>query len=117
MPIPIDQAEANNIIGQAVSWLLSAMWGGLLFLVGVIWKKHNGEIDDLRSAFKKVDEALSRKVDSVEFEKVENRLRDGIIDLHKKIENSSEKLSEKLDRIYDKLDSKVDKSDCNAKGH
>lgn len=115
MPLPIDQAETHNVVGQAIGWLLGALWSGLLVLIGVIWKKHNGEIDDLKAAFKEIDKALDKKVDMAEFEKVETRLRDGIIDLHKKIENSSEKLAEKLDRIYDKLDGKMDKSECTSR--
>lgn len=104
MPIPIEQAESANVISQALGWILSTLWAGLLFLVSLIWKKHNQEIDDLKKAFKEIDKALQQKVDDAEFQKVEGRMREGIIDLHNKIERVSGEIYDKIAHVETKLD-------------
>jgi hypothetical protein len=87
MPAPlIEQAAADGIVGSAIGWIVTLLGG----LIGLIWRKHNAEIHEIKKA-------LARKLDAELFDKTEDRLRTGIIDLHKKVEEATSDLYHKID--------------------
>lgn len=102
----------TELLKQALGWL----WSGVVtvgsVLVGVIWKKHQEEIAALKSSIGKVGadmqvyaQGVEKRLDGIErdftplarHEATRKEMREGIIDLHDKIEGSSAALAARID--------------------
>ena len=92
------QAAQTGELSSAIGWIIGIVTSVFSVLLSLIWKKHNEEIVNLKEAFSKIDTALGKKVDSDLFNKTEDRLRTGMIDLHSKIETSSSEIHRRIDQ-------------------
>lgn len=77
--------------------LLSVLWVAVLGLVGVIWRKHNDEIKELKN---KMD-GLAKSHDALKLQVATDYLR------KEDFKYEFEKLDKKLDTIMDKIDDLV----------
>lgn len=96
MPL-VEQAAQDGLIGQVIGWVVGVLGALLSALFGLIWKKHNEEITALKDAMKEVKIAVDSKVDVAVFDKTEDRMRTGVIDLYHKIDQSTDDLYKKID--------------------
>ena len=79
------QAAQTGELGTAIGWLIGIATSVLTALIGLIWRKHNEEIDELK---KRIDTMTLR----TDFDKHEERMRDSVIALHAKLEATSTEL-------------------------
>lgn len=92
--------------------LLEWAWAVVGVLMGIIWKRHNEEIAEIKGSIKKVGDKMEvhakefdQRLDTVErgsvsvprFEAHEERTRQNIIELHRKIEGSEQRLTAKIE--------------------
>ena len=119
MPVPIDPNETQNFINQGVTWLLGGLWALLTTLVGIVWKKHNAEIDEMK---KKIESSCATSTPMTMFmqaesetkseftalrksmEDADERKRIAIVDLHRKVEENAKDLRSRIDAIDDAAD-------------
>ena len=100
-----------TIIGKALDWA----WAGVCILIGVVWKKHNEEIADIKTSIKKVDENMSAhakfldsRIDGLEratvprteYEMNRKEVREGQIQIFNRLDHVGQALA----RIEGKLD-------------
>lgn len=105
MPAPlIEQAATEGYLTQALAYLIGVIGSLATLLAGVLWKNHNNDIAGLKAGLSKLSsdvkelgDKMDTRVDLEVFNKTEDRLRTGIIDLHRKIEESSSDLYRKID--------------------
>lgn len=96
-------------------WLFDWAWGIVALLVGILWRKHNDEMDSLKNAIKHVNATMDKHVqhfdaqlDSIKQSKVprdayeQNRkeVREGQIAIY----NRLDALGQAIGRIEGKLD-------------
>lgn len=79
------QAAQTGELSGAIGWVVGVVVSILTALVGLVWRKHNEEIDDLK---KRIDTMTLRS----DFDKHEERMRDAVIALHAKVEAASAEL-------------------------
>lgn len=104
-------AEQGWITGIA-KWVIGAIVSLLSVLVGIIWRKHNAEIEAMKTSIANVGEsirggmkAMDDRLDKMEreytplsaHETTRAEMREGIIDLHRKIETTNAQLTAKID--------------------
>jgi hypothetical protein len=100
-----------TIIGKVLEWA----WAGIALLVGIVWKKHNEEIADIKGSIQKVDENmnghtkyLDGRIDSLEratvprseYEQNRKEMREGQIQIFARLDHVGQALA----RIEGKLD-------------
>jgi hypothetical protein len=100
-----------GVIGKLLEWA----WAAVGLLVGIIWKRHNEDIADLKSSIKKVGEHmeattrhLDGRIDSVERSYVPKETyetnRKEVRDVQIKTFDRLDAITQTLSRIEGKLD-------------
>lgn len=95
--------------------LLEWAWIGVCALIGIVWKKHNEEISDIKGSIRKVDENMGghakylegkvdalerRSVPRTEYESNRKEMREGQVQIFTRLDH----LGQALARIEGKLD-------------
>lgn len=100
-----------TIFGKVLEWA----WAGVGILMGIIWKKHNEEIAEIKSGIKKLGDDMEEnvkfldgKIDAVErntvpvsrYEQNRKEVREGQIETFRRLDT----IGQSLARIEGKLD-------------
>lgn len=95
--------------------LLDWAWIGVCALIGIVWRKHNDEISDIKGSIRKVDENMTghakylegkvdalerRSVPRAEYESNRKEMREGQVQIFTRLDH----LGQALARIEGKLD-------------
>lgn len=75
------QLVESGLLWKLFMWGCGALASGCSVLLGIIWKKHNEEIASIK-------ESLTMTVKYPEYERNRQEMRENIILVHQKIENS-----------------------------
>lgn len=101
----------STLFAKILEWA----WAGIAVLIGIVWKKHNEEIAEIKGDIKKVDENMSGhakyldgRIDSLEratvprteYEQNRKEVREGQIAIF----NRLDQVGQQLARIEGKLD-------------
>lgn len=93
-----------GVIGKLLEWA----WAAVGVLVGIIWKRHNEEITEIKASIRKVGESMDSRLDEVErsyvLKDVYEQNRKEVRDVQIKTFDRLDQIGQSLARIEGKLD-------------